>query len=554
MGADMRFLVLLWTIFFARGLFYASFVPLWEGFDEYAHYAVLQNIATSGRALIDMDEPVSREVQASLELAPVPWLVNGLTHDAYWLLPAEERRQREQKLRSLPAALTREPARGGEHAYEAQQAPLYYWLLSPAYRLSAALSLPSRVWLLRLISLLVASTVIPLTYLVARTIFEDDRQALRVAAVVAAFPELMMTVCHIGNDSLAVAMGGLSLLALFEWKRAPESMRRSILLALALGLALLTKAYFLALLPPVTVLLAVQAKRKRVYRQALVVLCGALAIAGWWYARNWILTHSLSGNQFEVAARAGAGMDLSSSLLRVNWLSAADFTFMSHVWLGNWSFLVVRSWMYRFFALVAGVAAIGLIVDMLRPKQKPSRSDLGLLSAIYVTFLAALGYHAARAFQIEGFAGALGYYLFAIVTAEVILAVTGLQAVLPAGLSWLISPAAILCLVALEFFGMTFYSIPYYTGFIAHLPGGAIPALRLSQLRDSGLQSLLGRLASNKPEFLNATVFGAMWILFLAATVALIASAVLLRGSEGSKDSRRAAPAISKPAEAGPDH
>ena len=47
--------------------------------------------------------------------------------------------------------------------------------------------------------LLVGSAVIPLTYLVTRTIFEDEREALRLAAIVAALPQLMMTVCHIGN-------------------------------------------------------------------------------------------------------------------------------------------------------------------------------------------------------------------------------------------------------------------------------------------------------------------------------------------------------------------
>lgn len=42
------------------------------------------------------------------------------------------------------------------------------------------------------------------------------------------------------------------------------------------------------------------------------------------------------------------------------------------------------------------------------------------LTAIDVTFLAALAYHAIRASQDEAFAGSLGYYLFGIVVAEAI--------------------------------------------------------------------------------------------------------------------------------------
>src|SRR6266852_1767830 len=93
----------LWLLFLIRGVFYISVIPLWEGFDEWAHYAVLQNIATSGRALPSVADKVSREVQESLELAPVHWQASGLRHDDYWRLPESDRKAREEKLRSIPA-------------------------------------------------------------------------------------------------------------------------------------------------------------------------------------------------------------------------------------------------------------------------------------------------------------------------------------------------------------------------------------------------------------------------------------------------------------------
>src|SRR5437867_3610537 len=83
-GRAPGLLACIWGVFLIRGVFYVSSVPLWEGFDEWAHYATLQNIATGGGALIKVTDPVSREVQASLELAPAPWLVNGLKQDDYW--------------------------------------------------------------------------------------------------------------------------------------------------------------------------------------------------------------------------------------------------------------------------------------------------------------------------------------------------------------------------------------------------------------------------------------------------------------------------------------
>jgi hypothetical protein len=527
-----RLLATLWTLFLIRGVFYASVLPLWEGFDEWAHYSVVQNLAIGGPALFSRDDSVSHEVQAALELAP--WQPGapdaGAKHAVYWRLPEQERSDRERKLRSIPVEWAREPAIGGPSAYEGQQTPLYYWLCAPLYKLTAGLSLLTRVWILRFFGLLMASAVIPVGFLSARFVFQDDLRALGVAALIAAMPELMMLVSQIGNHSLAVMMGSLVLFALFRWKQEPRSLARTVTLGAVLGVALLTKAYFLALIPPVFVFGAIWAYKKSVYRQALFVITYAAVISGWWYVRNWTLTHSLTGEQVGVAANK-AGLSLLDAALGMNWLRATDFAFLSHLWLGGWSFLVVRSWMYHFFAVFAGLAGAGLLVRLLsRRKEKPSSLDLALLLGIYLTFLAALGYQALLAFETMGVSGTLGYYLYAIVVAEAILVSAGLEAIFPAALLPGVIPAAVFCFAALEFFGMHFYAIAYYTGFTARLADGRLPALHISQLSNGGLIAMLNRLAMNKPEFLNARVIAVLWVLFLASTLALIGVAAFLGG------------------------
>src|SRR5205814_6382433 len=120
------------------------------------------------------------------------------------------------------------------------------------------------------------------------------------------------------------------------------------------------------------------------------------------------------------------------------------------------------------------------------------------------------------------------YYLFSIVVAEVILAVIGLQAIAPVRLSRAVVPAGVICFAALEWFGMSFYSIPYYTGFIAHLPSGGLPALGIGQLQNGGWATLIARLTVNKPAFLSAPAMAILGMLFLAATLGLIAASVRL--------------------------
>jgi len=516
MPGETRLVACLWVIFVVRGLFYAAFIPLWEGFDEWAHYAVIQRLALGKQLLVARGERVSREVDASLQLAPS--IYGSLSRDTYWQLPESQRADYERNLRSIPVAWAGEPAIGGHPAYEGQQAPLYYWVFAGAYRLMAGLPFLTRVWLLRFSSLLVASSAVPASFLLARGIFGSAARAVETAAMVAAIPQLMMTVTHIGNDSLAVAIGSWLLVALFWWKELPESGPRAATLGIVVGLALLTKAYLLAFLPPLGILVGLLAvRRKGVIRQALVLVICAGILSGWWYVRTWVLTHSLSGDQVEMAGnRAGTGFVRAAREMR--WGPALDFTFLSHVWLGNWSFLVVRSWMYRFFAVLAGLAALGLI-------SRLKRHGLLLLTGIYLSFVAGLGYHAVRTYQASGTLGTLGYYLFPVVAVEVILVTAGLKAIAPSVLRPAVVPGGVFGLLALEFFGVHFCAIPYYTGLIARLPGGGLPALHIAQIRGGGLWLMAERLSVDKPQFLSPAAIAIVWILFLAATVSLMALA-----------------------------
>ena len=518
-------LTCVWVLFIVRGLFYISFVPLWEGLDEWGHYAILQIIATRGHLVVGRDERISSEIQTSLKLAP--WVDGEIRQDSYWLLSDVDRTRREEALRSMPPEWAREPAVDGRLAYEAQQPPLYYWLFALAYRVTAGLSFLTQVWLLRFLGLLLASAVIPLGFFVAKIAFGANLQALGLVVLIAATPELMLTVSHIGNDSLAVAMGGLLLLTLFQWKEAPSSLSRALALGTVLGLALLTKAYFIALLPPILLFAAIWAKRKSAYREALAFLASTALISAWWYVGTWRATHSISGEQIEISGVASLTSPVVA-MVKMNWLRAIDFAFISHTWLGNWSFLVVRSWMYRFFALLAVLAGIGLILRLMNRGKHllPSRGDLILLSSCYLTFLLALGYHAVRAFQVDRSGGTLAHYLVALAVVEAILMLAGLHAITPVALLPVVIPGGTICLAALEFFGTHFYAIPYYTGFIAHQPNGSIPALKIQQLQGGGLQVMLARLAINKPAFLNASEIAILWVLFLAATSGLIIFAI----------------------------
>jgi hypothetical protein len=48
-----KWILLVWFCFLVRGVFYCTVLPLWDGFDEWAHFAVAQAISSTGRLVID---------------------------------------------------------------------------------------------------------------------------------------------------------------------------------------------------------------------------------------------------------------------------------------------------------------------------------------------------------------------------------------------------------------------------------------------------------------------------------------------------------------------
>src|ERR1035438_2128155 len=67
-----RWPLAIWFLFLARAFFYCAALPLWEGYDEWSHFAVVERMAFRGEPLVSRDAPVGADIAASLEPAPVP--------------------------------------------------------------------------------------------------------------------------------------------------------------------------------------------------------------------------------------------------------------------------------------------------------------------------------------------------------------------------------------------------------------------------------------------------------------------------------------------------
>ena len=221
-------LISLWICFVLRGWFYASMLPLWEGYDEFAHFGVIRAMG-KGIVLPPRDQRGPRDVEESLRLAPVPWEVRGwdvfrasLTEEQYWALPSGERRDRELRLRSLPEAWASEESTAGISAYEALQPPLYYWLMTPVVWVLSGAGLLAQVMAVRWLGVVLASLAVPLTFAIARAVLRREAAALGCAAVVALMPGFATNVARVSNEPL-----GIVLFSLLVWMGLRSSTARA---------------------------------------------------------------------------------------------------------------------------------------------------------------------------------------------------------------------------------------------------------------------------------------------------------------------------------------
>ena len=542
-------MTLLWLAFVIRGFWYCALLPPWEGYDEPFHFAALQRVA-SGQGLPHADSPISLEVQKSLHLLPLPWELRFhmippplTSHEEYWKLPLVEREQRVDAVRELAPQEGTQPAAEPILNYESQQAPLYYWVFAIPLRRIAVLPLLSRVYLLRILTMLLASLAIPVGYGIARRVLRTEPQALGVTAIIVLLPELMISVTRVSNESPALVCFTVMLAAAVAAVHKPLSWSAWLLLGAALGCGLLSKAYVMSALPAVVVVgvLAVwrpsdtgqqRASPVSIILRLAAAFAATAIVAGKWYAGVHRTTGSWTGVIDDVAISHLSVVQKLGQVPHVNWKSGVLSILISHVWFGAWSFLRVPNEIYVLGFGVIGMAIVGVVVRLRRGRGTSAQMDgILVLSAFYIFFWAGLAYSVLVTFMNQGVSSSTGWYLYTAVAAEVILLVWGLQAFASARLVFL---GLAVCAATLDLYGTHALLMPYYTGLTSHI-GKSVPGAFWATATE--LPTVFRRLAELRPPRLNATALVFFWCGYWIATLAMLTAIFMsFRGSAIEKD------------------
>lgn len=351
--------------------------------------------------------------------------------------------------------------------------------------------------------------------------------AIGAISTVVCMPEGMIDLARVGNESLALLVYTLLAYACVRMLDEGPNARNSVLIGVALGCGLLTKAYFLTAIPAVCVGFALTLRRAgTTWRRAALLLAISLSIAilfsFWWYRFIHDATGDFTGQIQSVSVHTIPWGQRLHVALRLDWLRALDTAMLSHIWLGGWSFLQIRSWMYHLFYAVGLASLIGVIVLSLGSRSwtpVANRKSLFMLGLLEVCFCASLAYQVTVAQIAHGKPMTNGWYLYCLVFAEIILICAGLMALLPRRRRiW--APVGLAGLfAALDVYGMNFILIPYYLGLTAHSAEGRLQTFHVSQIWKTGLPEISSRLLLNRPYLSVPGEFAALWVLYLAATL-----------------------------------
>lgn len=220
----------------------------------------------------------------------------------------------------------------------------------------------------RLLSVALGLGTVLTCYFIFRLLWPGS-PALRLAALgfVAFWPQFIWLSSVINNDNLLNLMSAVTLLVLLRYQRSGLTTQGSIVLGTVFGLALISKASAVFLALPIGVMLLLDWKR---WRFAVLAMAIAAALGAWWYVRNMLTIHTLSG--WPAGPQYG-GLRPDQSLLVVAWER------MPFVYQGLWARfgqvdVSVNPPIYRFFDILLLVGLAGQTLWLVRSARAFDRA------------------------------------------------------------------------------------------------------------------------------------------------------------------------------------
>jgi hypothetical protein len=407
---------------FLVGLGYLAMMPVFEGADEPEHYSYIRQIAAT--------ETIPNLGSSYLDLAYADYLGpraysvahppfdSGMVYSKFFGLPSLVASYRRM-YREAPSPASFRPSH--EINQEAQHPPLYYMLMAPLVEVLGRLSFVTQIFIMRMVSFFLAVTGVAFGLLAVKTAGttrQIDQATIGFFLYPIILPMFFPEFARIGNDALCIFLVGVLAYLLSSWRRDESNIQTSLAIGVALGLGLLTKAFFIPITAALATFLLVRRRLDKgdaatKARRLLSLLCmfyPAVLIGGWWYLGRLAVFGELSGAVDAITLGHQGGMIAGLK---------AHFTFFGLTW-GIVSTIATFSWggtgSATFVPLRVQIPLLALIVWIfsayVTELNKLQKADFAWLPVwLFALFGAGLFYHLLTGLALDGTGQTPGWYL-----------------------------------------------------------------------------------------------------------------------------------------------
>ena len=270
---NVAWIWLIIAIFFSKELLWSYFVPPWQAPDEIAHYGYVEALFYEHAFPVLGKTLLSERVQA--------------------IGPVESAREIDYYKGSLNLN------------WIAQHPPLYYLALEPLFALMQHEDPVTCIFLLRLVSILLGCMTLWFAHKTLGMLLPESELTQKAMMVGMAFLPMFSAIsAAMNNDNLVIMLASiLTYLSVKNFEK--HDPKGSLQMGIVLGLLALTKATSLPLWISIFLLEIIKHLRRdvkqagqtsrigRFVTHQAIIFGSALAIAGWWYARNMVLYNTL---------------------------------------------------------------------------------------------------------------------------------------------------------------------------------------------------------------------------------------------------------------------
>jgi hypothetical protein len=417
-----KFLVLLFFGLFFIGLGYISLLPVFEGFDETAHYSRIREIENSASSMFKRESYID---QVIIDYAgPMPYSSGSPpyshenTYDNFFTQEYVVDSYREKYINKH---LDSQFHPSGEVNWQIQHPPLYYYLVSRLGIVSEKLPLASQFFALRLTSYLFVLIGIFFGAMAASNIANHDSEKtanIRLGFLIypLIFPMFFLEFARIGNDSLCILLVGIVAYLMPIWNKNKGALLISFAIGLTLSLGLITKALFIPITAAVGIVLMLNIKsasakeiRLRLLKSSFLIFLPLCLISGSYYLFKYIIVGDLGlgFEAFQLAQQGGLLNGLKEHFDFVALLRGLIVPFVTFFWAGSWS--LVRMPLLSYIPLFVAAAWLIKTYIFLSKEYKVDRITTLLIPSFFLMYMG-LAWHVMIMMGLNGVATSPGWY------------------------------------------------------------------------------------------------------------------------------------------------